>query len=60
MRPTDLHFKSPKEKTGEFIIPTSTHMGIVTDYQKKPLSDQKRELLYLHKLKTDDQYKINE
>jgi len=57
MRPTDLHYKSPKEKTGEFVIPCVTNNGINTDYNNKPLSDQKRELLYMHKLKTDDMYK---
>ena len=39
MRPTDLHFKSPKDKTGEFIIPSMTKEGIVTDFSKKALSD---------------------
>ena len=39
MRPTDLHYKSPKERTGEFVIPTITNDGINTDFAKKPLSD---------------------
>ena len=39
MRPTGLNFKSPKEKTGEFVIPSVTNNGKDTDYSKKPLID---------------------
>ena len=60
MRATGLNFKSPKERTGEFVIPTTTNYGKNTDYSKKPLIDQKRELLYLHKLNTDEQFKQKE
>ena len=39
MRATGLNFKSPKEKTGEFVIPRMTNYGKSTDYSAKPLTD---------------------
>lgn len=35
MRPTDLRFRSPKEGTGEYVIPMAVNTGDTMSYIKK-------------------------
>ena len=35
MRPTDLRFRSPKESTGEYVIPMAVNTGDTLSYVKQ-------------------------
>jgi hypothetical protein len=35
MRPTSMGFRSPKEQTGEFVIPQMNYVGLSMDFVKK-------------------------
>ena len=53
MRATGLDFKSPKDRSGELQYPRRTNAGTILDMGLKSISDQRRELLWMHKLQSD-------
>ena len=53
MRATGLGFKSPKDRSGELVHPRRTNAGTILDMGLKSISDQRRELLWAHKLQND-------
>ncbi len=35
MRPTSMGFRSPKEQTGEFVVPRMSYLGLSLEFAKK-------------------------
>ena len=50
MRATGLGFRSPKDKSGEFLIPLRKSDGTNLEYAYKSISEQRREMLYKVKI----------
>ena len=42
MRPTNIGFRSPKEQTGEFVIPQMSYLGVRMDMVKNKVSNTER------------------
>ena len=49
MRATGLGFRSPKDKSGEFVIPLRKPDGTNMEYGSKSISEQRREMLFKRK-----------
>ena len=50
MRATGFGHKSPREATGDYVYPLINKDGKSLDYNNRTITEQRRELLYLHKL----------
>ena len=46
MRSTGLGFRSPKDKSGEFLIPLRKSDGTILEYAHKTMTEQRREMLF--------------
>jgi hypothetical protein len=46
MRATGLGFRSPKDKSGEFVIPLRKPDGTNMEYGRKSISEKRREMLF--------------
>lgn len=54
MRPTGFGHRSPNEATAEYIYPGVNRDGHSLRMGSKTISDQRRELYYMHKLGADE------
>jgi len=50
MRATGFGIKSPKDASGEFLFPIRKADGTILEMNYKSITEQRRELLYMHKL----------
>lgn len=50
MRATGFGIKSPKDASGEFLFPERKADGTILDLNYKSITEQRRELLYIHKI----------
>ena len=50
MRATGFGIRSPKDATGDYLYPQMSKDGVCLDMSHKTITEQRRELMYLHKL----------
>ena len=54
MRPTGFGHRSPKDATADYIYPIVDRDGKCLEMGFKTISDQRREIYYMHKLSGED------